>query len=157
MRHPALFALFVTVLPLIALAQALDTARPEAPPPGLSTATWPGLSAATWPTADLPATGSPAPNLPAPPVGENASAQDFLRAAESALVAGRDGEAQQALEMAQTRLLDRSVPLFQTRSPSPNPAVAQIGEALQALRSGDRMKALLLIQAASQTEATSAR
>jgi hypothetical protein len=95
--------------------------------------------------------------LPAPPVGENASAQDFLRAAESALVAGRNGEAQQALEMAQTRLLDRSVPLFQTHTPSANPVVAQIAEALQALKSGDRMRTLTLIQAAIPNAAANPR
>src|ERR1700733_13861679 len=46
-----------------------------------------------------------AQNLPSPPVGENANAVDYLRAAQSALVAGHTGEAQQSLEMAQTRLL----------------------------------------------------
>ncbi len=49
--------------------------------------------------------------LPAPAVGEDAPPADLLRAAESALAAGRAGEAQEAMEMAQTRLLDRSVPL----------------------------------------------
>ena len=55
-----------------------------------------------------------APNLPSPPLGANASVRDFLTAARSALVQGRTGEAQQSLEMAETRALDRSVPLFQT-------------------------------------------
>ena len=39
---------------------------------------------------------------------------DYLRAAQGALAAGRIAEAQEALEMAQTRMLDRSVPLGQT-------------------------------------------
>src|SRR5262249_42495878 len=59
-----------------------------------------------------------APVLPSPVVGEDAPVQAYLQAARSALVAGRTGEAQQALEMAQTRALDRSVPLFQTNAPS---------------------------------------
>jgi hypothetical protein len=126
---------------------------PSPSPPGPES---PGLSAPGTPAAEQPAT-VPAPGLPAPPLGENASAQDFLRAAESALVAGRNGEAQEALEMAQTRLLDRSVPLFQTHTPSPNPVVTQIAEALLALRGGDRMRTLLLIQAAIPNAAAKAQ
>ena len=64
-----------------------------------------------------------APNLPNPPVGENASPVAYLHAAQSALAAGRTGEAQQSLEMAQTRLLDRSVPYGQTNTPIRNPAI----------------------------------
>jgi hypothetical protein len=182
-----LFAVFPTILSGGALAQAPDTPpislAPPAPPPGvvpdapsglsappaqpapampapsLPSPSPPGsqLSAPGAPAADQPAASVPAPGLPAPPVGENASAQDFLRAAESALVAGRNGEAQEALEMAQTRLLDRSVPLFQTHTASPNPVVTQIAEALQALKSGDRMRTLLLIQAAIPNAAAKAQ
>ncbi len=64
---------------------------------------------------------SVAPNLPSPPIGENASPRAYLIAARGALAAGRTGEAQQSLEMAQTRLLDRSVPLFQTNTPPATP------------------------------------
>ena len=63
-------------------------------------------------------TSTIAPNLPAPDVGPNAPPRAFLVAARSALLAGRTGEAQQALEMAVTRTLDRSVPLFQTGVPA---------------------------------------
>jgi len=86
--------------------------------------------------------------LPAPPVAADASAATLLLAAQSALVTGRSGEAQEALEMAQTRLLDRSVPLFQTNTPSQDPGVAAIGQALKALASGDREATLRHIQAA---------
>ncbi len=89
-----------------------------------------------------------APNLPSPQLAPNASAADFLRAADDALRAGRTGEAQQALEMAQTRLLSRSVPQGQTNNPSGNPAVAQISQALQALAAGRRMQTIQLIDAA---------
>ena len=89
-----------------------------------------------------------APNLPSPHVGPNANPVDYLRAAQSALSAGRTGEAQQSLEMAQTRLLDRSTPQFQTGNASDNPAVGQISQALKALGSGDRAQAMSLIQAA---------
>lgn len=98
-----------------------------------------------------------APNLPSPPVGDNANAADYLRAAQSALRAGRTGEAQQSLEMAQTRLLDRSTPQFQTGNPSNNPAVGQISHALKALAAGDRAQCMQLIQAAIPMVTASAR
>jgi len=109
----------------------------------------PGQVPAT-PVAEPPAE-VPLPRLPAPDVGEEASAVTLLRAAEGALAAGRLGEAQEALEMAQTRLLDRSVPLFQTNVPSDNKAVALIAEARRALLSGDRLAAVGLIQEAART------
>jgi hypothetical protein len=83
-----------------------------------------------------------APSLPVPPVGENASAEDLLNAARSALVRGRTGEAQEAMERAQTRLLDRSVPLFKTDRPSTHPAIPLISQAIKALGVGDRASAM---------------
>jgi hypothetical protein len=89
-----------------------------------------------------------APNLPSPDLGPSATPVDYLRAAQSALAAGRTGEAQQALEEAQTRLLDRSVPYGETNNPSDNPAVAQITQALHALAAGDNAQCMQLVQAA---------
>ena len=89
-----------------------------------------------------------APNLPSPQLGPNATPVDYVRAAQSALSAGQTGEAQQALEEAQTRLLDRSVAYGQTNNPSDNPAVAQITQALHALAAGDLTQCMQLIQAA---------
>lgn len=89
-----------------------------------------------------------APNLPTPPVAPSASPHDYLVAARGAIAAGRTGEGQQALEMAETRALDRSVPYAGTGVPSGNPFVAQIGQALQALAAGDRGRAITLIDAA---------
>ena len=89
-----------------------------------------------------------APNLPSPAVGENAPPDAYLRAARAALLQGRTGEAQQALEMAETRALDRSVPLFQTNMPSRTPLVDTIGKALNALGAGDRAGAVQLIEQA---------
>jgi hypothetical protein len=97
--------------------------------------------------ADQPAS-TVAPSLPSPNVGSNASARDYLHAARIALATGSTGEAQQALEMAQTRLLDRSTPLFQTNTPSGNPAVEKISSAIKALGAGDRMQAMQLIDEA---------
>jgi hypothetical protein len=75
-----------------------------------------------------------------------------------ALATGRTGEAQEAMEMAETRLLDRSTPLFRTDQPSGNPLVAQIEQALHALGNGDRAAAIQVldnaIPMAAQAERT---
>src|SRR4051794_21581493 len=73
---------------------------------------------------------------------------DYLRAAQGALAAGRIGEAESALEMAQTRMLDRSVPLGQTDNPSDNPTIQQISQARQALAAHDRAATLQAIEIA---------
>jgi hypothetical protein len=98
-----------------------------------------------------------APNLPSPPLGPNATPRDYLVAARTALAAGRTGEAQQSLEMAQTRLLDRSVPLFQTGAPDRNPAVDEISTALQALAARDRAGAMQHIEQAIPMASASAQ
>jgi hypothetical protein len=89
--------------------------------------------------------------LPTPPLSPEASPADFLRAARGALAAGRNGEARSALEMAQTRLLDRSVDAGEDSVPSKNLAVTQISEAIDALVSNDRMTCLRYIEFASRT------
>jgi hypothetical protein len=86
--------------------------------------------------------------LPSPSMTQGERPSDYLRAAQGALVAGRNGEAQEALEMAQTRMLDRSVPLGLTNNPSDNPTNGQIAQARQALAAHDRATCLQLIQAA---------
>ena len=82
-----------------------------------------------------------AARLPEPEVPENASIHDYLVAARTALATGRTGEAQEALERAESRALDRSVPLFQTATPSRDPVVDDISQALRALGAGDRLTA----------------
>lgn len=86
--------------------------------------------------------------LPFPDLPESSRPSDYLRAAQGALAAGRVGEAESALEMAQTRMLDRSVPLGQTNNPSDNPTIEQIAQARQALAARDRAASLQAIQAA---------
>ena len=98
-----------------------------------------------------------APNLPSPSVGNAADPVAYLHAAQASLQAGKTGEAQQSLEMAETRLLDRSVPQGQTDSPSNNQAVAQIHQALSALASGDRAGAMSAIQQAIPMATASAQ
>ncbi len=78
-----------------------------------------------------------APHFQSPSVGENAAPVGYLRAAETALVHHRTGEAQQALEMAETRLLDRSTPVSEANVPSQNDMVRQVSIARQALGHND--------------------
>jgi hypothetical protein len=90
---------------------------------------------------------SVAPALPTPMVGADAGVNAYLRAAHNALVAGHTGEAQQSLEMAETRVLSRVVSPDQASSADPDPAVSQIRNALQSLGDGDRGQALQIIDA----------
>jgi hypothetical protein len=86
--------------------------------------------------------------LPSPTLAEGVKPSDALRAAQGALIAGNLGEAEQALEMAETRMLDRSVALGETNNPSDNPTVGQISEARRALTAHDRAACMAAIQTA---------
>jgi hypothetical protein len=151
------------------LAQTAVPVTPQGVPPGANPATGarPGNDIGTGMSLPMGTRASNidandtrstiAPNLPSPPIGPNANAADYLRAAQASLQGGRTGEAQQSLEMAQTRLLDRSVPMGQTNNPSDNPAVTQVSQALKALAAGDRAQTMQLIQAAIPAAMASAR
>jgi hypothetical protein len=91
--------------------------------------------------------GAVAPTLPSPGLGLDAPSRDYLRAARASLVAGRTGQAQQSLEMAETRALGGSVSPDQATSPSDQPKVADIRDALHALGNGDRAHAIQIIDA----------
>jgi hypothetical protein len=88
-----------------------------------------------------------APMLPPSPAGYDAAPRDYLRAARGSLAAARTGEAQQSLEMAETRLLPRAVPADQANMPDPDPAIAQIQSALHALGEGDSGRAGQIVDA----------
>jgi hypothetical protein len=90
-----------------------------------------------------------APSLPVPMISEDAPPAAFLKAAEQALAANRTGEAQEAMERAESRALDRSVRPSQASQPSQQSLVTQIAQARQALEAGDKMTALRLVQAAA--------
>jgi hypothetical protein len=94
-----------------------------------------------------------APALPPPPVGDNALPQDYLRVAQQALARGRTVEAQEALERAEARALDRAAPLFQTDKPVEDPLVAQIRQARLVLGSNDPARAMQLIASANDVAA----
>ncbi|MBV9734648.1 MAG: hypothetical protein JO209_01975 [Acidisphaera sp.] len=89
-----------------------------------------------------------APRLPSPAVGGNGSPQQYLAAAKRALGQRRTGEAQQALEMAETRALDRSTAPDQANTPLESPMIAQIHHALDAIARHDMQGADQAISAA---------
>jgi len=150
---PASIALLATLL----VAQAQVQVFQQGVPPGADpqTGARPGNQIGTGsslPRSETSSNISPsdtrsvlAPSLPRPAVGENASIRDYLLAARTALAVGNTGEAQQALEMAETRRLDRSVPLFQTTAPVADAQVAKIEDALHTLAAGDRRRAMQII------------
>jgi hypothetical protein len=90
------------------------------------------------------------PSLPSTGLGPNATATEYLAVADSALSRNRTGEAQAALENAETYLLNRSVPQGMVNQPDQSPAVQTISNALQALASGDRAQTRQLVQQAMQ-------
>ena len=88
-----------------------------------------------------------APALPVPSVGPDSTPEAYLHAARDALAAGRTGEAQQSLEMAETRQLARAVPAEAANMPDADPVIGQIENALHALGDGDRARAIEIIDA----------
>ena len=89
-----------------------------------------------------------APTLPQSGIGKNGASRDYLKSARASLVQGRTGQAQQSLEMAETRALDRSVPEGQTSRPTNSLFVSRIEDARHALGRGDRGNAIKLIDLA---------
>lgn len=92
--------------------------------------------------------GTSAPTLPSPGIGLDAPARDYLRAARVSLASGHTGQAQQAMEMAETRVLGGSNSPAQSDVPSEQPKVTEIRDALHALGDGDRARAMQLIDVA---------
>jgi hypothetical protein len=74
-----------------------------------------------------------APALPAPSVGPDATADQLLQAAKMSLDNHQSGAAQEALERAETRLLDRSTAPSDASAPDQRPRVQAISQALNAI------------------------
>ncbi len=89
-----------------------------------------------------------APTLPDVGLGDDAKPSDYLRAARAALLAKHTGQAQQALEMAETRALDRVVDADRIGEPNRGEAVREISDAREALGRGDQADAIRLIDVA---------
>jgi hypothetical protein len=107
----------------------------------------------------VPASPRPAiwPRLPLPPLPENDSPHAFLQAARSAVERGQTGEAQEALERAETQLLGRPVAMSSARETAGRRAVLDIGIARQALAVGDRAGTLHAIDDALAMPSPDAR
>ncbi len=83
-----------------------------------------------------------APNLPKPQSDEIGA---LLAEARRDLAANQTGAAQEALERAETRALDRSVPVGTERVPAQDPVVAAVEQARAALGAGDTAGAIAVI------------
>ena len=86
------------------------------------------------------------PRLPTPAVAPDSGPMQYLTVAKSALQRNRTGEAQSALEMAETRALDRSIPAGANPMDS-RPMVKQITDALDALGHGNKARAQQIVDA----------
>lgn len=89
-----------------------------------------------------------APRLPTPAIGEDGTPRDFLMAARRALAANHTGEAQEALERAESRALAGNILASDIAQPSQQPMVTVIGHARLALANGDKTAALATIDEA---------
>ena len=110
------------------------------------------LPASAQSTGDpIGAPGSPTgPRLPVPAVAQGAAPESLLLAARAAVRRGRLGEAEEALERAETRILDRQVAPASLAAPDVQPVVRDISAARRALTIGDRPAALWNIDDALQ-------
>ena len=88
------------------------------------------------------AEGVPIVRLPDPPVDDDAPASAFVNAARTAIALGRAGEAMEAIERAESRVLIRSVRPSRANSPSDQALVRSLAEARAHLRQGQRAEAL---------------
>ena len=89
-----------------------------------------------------------APHLPQPPGGMNAGWRNYLRDADRALSMHKTGMAQQSLEMAETRLLDRSTSVETAGQANSTPMVQRVAQARRDLASGDMAGARAAIRTA---------
>ena len=86
-----------------------------------------------------------APSSPAPSLPAGANVQQLLSYGAGAIKTGNTGTAEEALEQAESALLDRSVVPSQTNYASDNLFVQTIDQARMALGAGDRAKAVAII------------
>jgi hypothetical protein len=90
-------------------------------------------------------TSTIAPTPPEPSVGPDAAVSALLTSANQSIASGQTGTAEEALEQAETQILQRSVPQTQTDYTSTDPVVAQIAQARQALGNNDTAGATQMI------------
>ena len=144
MPRAFLLVLVLAMTAAPALAQAPPGTGGQQPTSTVPTNTGPENTRTVW-----------SPQLPAPAVSDEAPPAAFVQAAQAAIAAGRLGEAQEAIERAESRALDRTVRPSRANVPSHQPLVQQLAQARQLLGAGDRMGALrMLDRALANPEAT---
>jgi hypothetical protein len=137
-------ALFGLAFSLPAFAQSADWPWAHQPGTGES-----GPASSTASNIDsTDARSSIAPHLPEPAQGQNGSPEAYLRDAQSALMRHQSGLAQQSLEMAETRLLDRSTLPSEASTPDQTPEIRNVSAALNAIGHHDWEGARHAIQVA---------
>lgn len=90
------------------------------------------------------------PALPAPDLGADATPEQFLQVAQQDVQHHRGGAAQEALERAETRLLDRATAPSRADQPDAAPPVQDISQAIGAVTKRDWRMAGQYIEAALQ-------
>lgn len=95
-------------------------------------------------SGDMTSTIAPTPPAPDVPPGSTVSA--YLISASQSLSARQTGTADEALEEAETVILQRSVPAGMGNMPSSDPVVAQIEQARQEIGDNNDQGALAIIQ-----------
>jgi hypothetical protein len=93
--------------------------------------------------ADTASTIAPTP--PEPAVGPDAGVSALLAAANQSIANGQTGTGEEALEQAETQILQRSVPQIQANYTSTDPVVVQIDQARQALGNNDTAGATQIV------------
>lgn len=88
-----------------------------------------------------------APELPLPGLPPGATPRDYLLAAQQALHDGKTGQAQAALERAETRMLNQASLTGQNAHPASHPGIVEIEHALDQLGTGNTEGALHTIDA----------
>jgi hypothetical protein len=132
---PVIFGAMLLAAPLaMAQTQTTDGARPGN---DIGTRSSMPLSpyASNITSADTRSTIAPTP--PEPSVGPDAQVSALLTSANQAIASGQTGTADEALEQAETQILQRSVPQTQTDYASNDPVVNEIEQARQALGNND--------------------
>jgi hypothetical protein len=118
-------------------------------PPGPAMPPGPAVPLSVAPGAPAtPPAGSA--RLPEAGVSEDAKPSAFVESARAAITAGRIGEATEAIERAESRILSRSVKPSRANDPSSQVLVKQLADARAALAAGDRAAALAGLAAALQ-------
>jgi len=139
---PIIFSAMLLAAPLAVAQTQTDGARPGN---DIGTRSSLPLSSAASNITSADTRSTIAPTSPEPSVGADAQVSALLISARQSIASGQTGTADEALEQAETQILQRSVPQTQVDYTSANPVVAQIEQARQALGNHDRTSASQLI------------